>query len=101
MAKSDAALAQADSFFISLLVRSASTEEKGMGHLRTVPLIVLAVLGGSASPIAGRVAVQVPASREVLAADVGSIDAIIGALYDVISGPAGDRDWDRMRSLFL
>lgn len=34
-------------------------------------------------------------------ADVGSIDAIIAAVYDVISGPAvKKRDWDRMRSLF-
>ena len=33
--------------------------------------------------------------------DVQSVDAIIGALYDVISGPAGEpRNWDRMRSLF-
>jgi hypothetical protein len=35
-------------------------------------------------------------------ADVGSIDAIVAAVYDVISGPAGKkRDWDRMRSLFI
>jgi hypothetical protein len=35
-------------------------------------------------------------------ADVQSIDAIVAALYDVISGPAGQkRDWDRMRSLFV
>jgi hypothetical protein len=34
--------------------------------------------------------------------DVGSIDAILSAVYDVISGPAGKkRDWDRMRSLFI
>ncbi|HET6362285.1 MAG TPA: hypothetical protein VFH11_09510 [Gemmatimonadota bacterium] len=33
-------------------------------------------------------------------ADVESIDAIIAALYDVISGPAGERDWQRFRSLF-
>jgi hypothetical protein len=33
--------------------------------------------------------------------DVSSMDAIIAALYDVISGPAGQkRDWDRLRSLF-
>jgi hypothetical protein len=33
--------------------------------------------------------------------DVESIDAIIKAAYDVISGPAGkERDWDRERSLF-
>ena len=35
-------------------------------------------------------------------ADVSSIDAIINAAYDGISGPAGKkRDWDRERSLFL
>jgi len=35
-------------------------------------------------------------------ADVASIDAIIAALYDVISGPAGQkRDWDRFNSLFV
>jgi hypothetical protein len=34
--------------------------------------------------------------------DVDSIDHIIAALYDVISGPAGKkRDWDRFRSLFI
>jgi hypothetical protein len=34
--------------------------------------------------------------------DVESIDAVIIALYDVISGPAGQsRNWNRMRSLFL
>lgn len=34
-------------------------------------------------------------------ADVATIDSIIAALYDVISGPAGrKRDWDRFRSLF-
>ncbi|MDX1393874.1 MAG: hypothetical protein R3195_05765 [Gemmatimonadota bacterium] len=33
-------------------------------------------------------------------ADVESVDAIIEALYDVISGPAGEaRDWDRFKSL--
>ena len=34
--------------------------------------------------------------------DVASIDAIITAAYDVISGPAGKkRDWHRERSLFI
>ena len=33
--------------------------------------------------------------------DVGSMDGIIAAVYEVISGPAGQkRDWERMRSLF-
>ena len=35
-------------------------------------------------------------------ADVNSMDAIIAAVYDVISGPSGKkRNWDRMRSLFV
>lgn len=35
-------------------------------------------------------------------ADVESIDAIMAAVYNVISGKAGEaRDWDRMRSLFI
>ena len=34
--------------------------------------------------------------------DVASIDAIITAAYDSISGPAGQkRDWNRVRSLFI
>ncbi len=33
--------------------------------------------------------------------DVNSIQSIVAALYDVISGPAGPRDWDRMKSLML
>jgi len=33
--------------------------------------------------------------------DVKSIDAILHAIYDVISGPAGERDWTRFRSLFV
>jgi hypothetical protein len=43
-------------------------------------------------------AATAPAARPQ---DVASMDAIIAALYDVISGPAGQkRDWDRFRSLF-
>jgi predicted metalloprotease with PDZ domain len=33
--------------------------------------------------------------------DVASIDGLIKATYDVISGPAGPRNWDRFYSLFL
>ncbi len=34
-------------------------------------------------------------------ADVASIDAIVTAAYDSISGPPGKRDWNRERSLFI
>ncbi len=44
---------------------------------------------------------QTPAPPVAKPEDVSSPDAILAALYDVISGPAGQkRDWDRMRSLF-
>jgi hypothetical protein len=39
---------------------------------------------------------QVPSAHS---ADVNSLDSILRALYDVISGPPGDRDWNRLRSL--
>lgn len=39
--------------------------------------------------------------KEADPADVASLDAIMKAVYDVISGDAGQkRDWDRFRSLF-
>ena len=33
--------------------------------------------------------------------DVKSVESLLAALYDVISGPAGERDWNRFRSLFM
>jgi hypothetical protein len=42
------------------------------------------------------------AHAQQLPKDTGSMDSILAALYDVISGPAGQmRDWNRMRSLFV
>jgi hypothetical protein len=47
---------------------------------------------------AAELATKVPSPN---AEDVKSMDAILRAIYDVISGPAGNRDWKRFRSLFL
>lgn len=45
---------------------------------------------------------KTPGFRQPDPADVVSIDAIIAAAYDGISGPAGEeRDWDRERALFF
>jgi hypothetical protein len=42
-----------------------------------------------------------PPPPEAKPADVATPEAIVAALYDVISGPVGQkRDWDRFRSLF-
>jgi hypothetical protein len=51
---------------------------------------------------AGPLTAQQAAPPSARPEDVSSVDAIMRAVYDVISGPAGQkRDWDRMRSLFL
>ncbi len=53
----------------------------------------------SIPPAAHPVVTAVPPAT---AADVASVDAIVNAMYDVISGPAGrPRNWTRMRSLFV
>jgi hypothetical protein len=45
---------------------------------------------------------ETPATPAANPADVASVDSIIAAVYDTISGPAGKkRDWDRLRSLFV
>ena len=47
---------------------------------------------------AADLAAKVPAPKPE---DVKSIDAVVHTAYDVISGPAGARDWNRFRSIFL
>jgi hypothetical protein len=41
-----------------------------------------------------------PAVPDAKPADVSSPDAILAATYNVISGPPGERDWNRFYSLF-
>lgn len=65
--------------------------------LHPARLAALAILLACAPLAAQQTAA--PAARP---SDVASIDAIVTALYDVISGPGEQpRDWDRFRSLFL
>jgi hypothetical protein len=73
------------------------------------PLILLGlclVLVNAASWAQSQSQPQAPVTQAAAApaanqAEVASPDAIISAVYDVISGPAGQkRDWDRMRSFF-
>lgn len=63
-----------------------------------------AIVTGAPIAAAAEQAAPVPSvarAASARAADVASSDAIVAALYDVISGPAGaPRDWDRMRALF-
>ncbi len=60
--------------------------------MRTVLSLVSAGILAAAAPSQG---------QQANPGDVESIDAIITAVYDVISGEAGEaRDWDRWHSLF-
>lgn len=67
---------------------------------RKLLLAALSVMPGIVGAQADKPAASAPpvAARP---ADVATRDAIVAALYDSISGPAGDRDWNRFRSLFL
>lgn len=54
------------------------------------------------TPVPQTAPAQTPAAPPAAnPADVATMDSTIAALYDVISGPAGKRDWDRFRSLFV
>jgi hypothetical protein len=66
-----------------------------MARLLSIFVGILFLLSSSA--IAQPVADEWPQANP---ADVESVESIMGAVYDVISGPAGPRDWDRFRSLF-
>jgi len=60
----------------------------------------MSFVGSALLTFALLIGIPLPA-RQARSEDVASLDAILAALYDVISGPAGQRrDWDRMRSLF-
>ena len=64
-------------------------------------LLVLFVLTFAFSAAAQQTQTTPAPAPEANPADVASIDSIIKAVYDVISGDAGQaRDWNRMRSLF-
>ncbi len=64
--------------------------------LRTLCLI----LALSTPTLATALAQDAPAVPAADPADVATIDGVIEALYASISGPAGPRDWDRLRTLF-
>lgn len=59
-------------------------------------------LAQTASPPPAVTPAAAPAAPVADPADVASVDAIVAAMYDVISGKAGaPRNWDRFHSLFL
>ncbi|HKD80317.1 MAG TPA: hypothetical protein VKH81_11535 [Candidatus Angelobacter sp.] len=75
---------------------------KPIPKIATAFLFALFISAAAQSPQAAP-APSPPASPAAAArpGDVDSIDHILAAIYDVISGPPGPRDWDRFRSLFV
>ena len=78
----------------------------------TFRLIVLMAITGAMMTARGQTSSPTPTPQPAPAqtpaapppanpADVATIDSIIAALYVVISAPAGMRNWDRFRSLFV
>jgi len=66
-------------------------------------VIVIVLMAAFGAPLTAQEKPAAPAEQPPAAnlADVSSPDAILAALYDAISGPAGQaRDWNRFRSLF-
>ncbi len=64
-------------------------------------LTALACLGLAALPVEAQQTAETAKPPTAHPGDVASIDAILTTVYSVISGPAGVRDWDRFRSLFI
>jgi len=63
-------------------------------------ILAAALILACAAPVAAQTPPAPPVSTAA-PADVATPEAIVAALYDVISGDAGvERDWDRFRSLF-
>ena len=63
--------------------------------------LVLSATTNAQTTAASPAAAPAAAAKAADPADVSSIDGIMKAVYDVISGDAGQkRDWDRFRTLF-
>ena len=75
-------------------------------NLRMLALIAIAIAFTTAAQAQTPTPMPAPATPAQTTppanpADVATMDSIVAAVYDVISGPAGKRDWDRFRSLFI
>jgi hypothetical protein len=70
--------------------------------LSLVALLLVPALVGAPERLAAQAPARADSVPAAAPADVATPDAILAALYDVISGPAGVKlDWNRFRSLLL
>ena len=86
-------------FLLAALLAAPVLAQSSAPAAAAAPAAPAAAAAPHAPPPSQPVLFNGPAAAEK---DVASIDAIMAALYDVISGPAGQaRDWNRLRSLFV
>src|SRR5437667_3266162 len=71
---------------------------KGFYAILLTLMLIATTTSARQQPAAPDLASRVPAAKP---ADVDSIGHIMFSIYDVISGPPGERDWNRFRSLFV
>jgi hypothetical protein len=74
-----------------LAAEAGAQEKKEAAQERTEP-------AGKSSEAARSTSSSAPVANPK---DVASLDAMVAAIYDVISGPPGPRDWNRFHSLFI
>lgn len=83
----------------------SSTAKEMMNRWLDMGRLALLAIAVACAPVTAQQTTAPTPSQPAAAvrpADVASPEAIVTALYDVISGPASQpRDWDRFRSLFL
>jgi hypothetical protein len=72
-------------------------------RIRIISTLIACALAGGLTLAAGAQMATSPDGEPAgaRASDGESIDSIINAMYGTISGPAGPRDWDRFRGLFV
>jgi len=98
---------------IATLLWFSTSATEGLAAPTTTGSVAATYTAMAVAPASGQATSAAPAASplspkgasspapEANPADVASIDAILHAAYDTISGPAGkQRDWNRFRSLF-
>jgi len=85
------------------MITMSSLIRPGIRFLSLIAVTTTLVMSANAqspTPTPSPPLAQTAPSPAANPADVATMDATIASLYDVISGPAGKRNWDRFRSLF-
>lgn len=73
-----------------------------MRRLRALPLVLAFVATGGCGAGTGSPKAAAAPPVDLHPADVATIDGVVAAYYDIVSGPAGEaRPWARDRALYL